>query len=191
VNPAKVAARFQRISCLQPSVVALVLANLVPLAGVFIFHWEVFPLLFLFWLENVVIGILNVLKMLFASPGFLLKTQANPAEQEKFGAASASRMEQFQPMPQDQPGTVRKQRLQFLSNPKFQWALKLLLIPFFCVQYGIFTFVHGTILVALFAGDSHHTLHFLNVPMIFQIIRDNHLECSLAGLVFSHLVSFG
>ena len=41
----------------RPSVIALVLANLVPVFGVFYFHWEVFPLMFLFWSENVIIGV--------------------------------------------------------------------------------------------------------------------------------------
>jgi hypothetical protein len=52
----------------RSSVVALVLANLVPVFGVFYFHWEVFPLMFLFWSENVIIGVINVLKMLCANP---------------------------------------------------------------------------------------------------------------------------
>jgi hypothetical protein len=52
----------------RPSVIALVLANVLPVAGVFLFHWEVFPLMFLFWSENVVIGILNVLRMICAVP---------------------------------------------------------------------------------------------------------------------------
>jgi len=52
----------------RPSVIALLLANLVPVAGVLFFHWEVFPLMFLFWSENVIVGAFNVLKMLFAAP---------------------------------------------------------------------------------------------------------------------------
>ena len=46
----------------------LVAANLVPLAGVLFWGWDVFPLLVLFWMENVVIGVLNALKMLLADP---------------------------------------------------------------------------------------------------------------------------
>src|SRR5690348_15210944 len=41
----------------QPSVIALVLANLVPVFGVLALHWEVFPLMFLFWSENVIVGV--------------------------------------------------------------------------------------------------------------------------------------
>lgn len=50
------------------SVWVLVAANIVPLIGVLFWGWDVFPLLLLFWMENVVIGVLNVLKMLSADP---------------------------------------------------------------------------------------------------------------------------
>jgi hypothetical protein len=54
---------------LKPSVLFLLVANIVPLYGVFFNHWQVFPILLLFWIENIVIGIFNVLKMMMASPG--------------------------------------------------------------------------------------------------------------------------
>lgn len=50
------------------SIIALVLANAMPLIGVLWFHWQVFPILLVYWLENVVIGGFNVLKMLTADP---------------------------------------------------------------------------------------------------------------------------
>jgi hypothetical protein len=50
----------------QPSVIALLAANVLPLFGVLFFKWEVFPLMLLFWMENVVVGIINVLKMALA-----------------------------------------------------------------------------------------------------------------------------
>jgi hypothetical protein len=46
----------------------LVAANVLPLIGVLFWGWDVFPLLALFWMENVVIGVLNVLRMLCADP---------------------------------------------------------------------------------------------------------------------------
>jgi hypothetical protein len=48
----------------RPSVVALLAANLVPLVCVLAFDWPVFPLMLLFWAENVVIGGFNILKLL-------------------------------------------------------------------------------------------------------------------------------
>jgi len=41
----------------------LVAANLVPLAGVLWWDWSVFALLVLFWMENVVIGLLFALRL--------------------------------------------------------------------------------------------------------------------------------
>lgn len=46
----------------------LAAANLVPLYGVLVLGWAVLPILILFWLENVVIGVLNVLRMAVANP---------------------------------------------------------------------------------------------------------------------------
>jgi hypothetical protein len=50
------------------SAVVLVAANLVPLYGVAALGWSVFDVLLLFWVENVIVGLLNVARMLVASP---------------------------------------------------------------------------------------------------------------------------
>jgi len=46
----------------------LVAANLVPLVGVALWGWRVQDIVFLYWMENVVIGAFNLLRMLFAQP---------------------------------------------------------------------------------------------------------------------------
>jgi hypothetical protein len=56
-------ADFKRIS-----VIVMIITNLVPIYGVLFMGWQVFPVMFLFWIENVIIGVFNVLKMLVASP---------------------------------------------------------------------------------------------------------------------------
>ena len=48
------------------AVVALVLANLVPLLGVLFLGWSVWTILIIYWLENGIVGAFNVLKMLRA-----------------------------------------------------------------------------------------------------------------------------
>lgn len=45
------------------AITSLILANLIPLYGVLYLQWNVFSLLLIYWLENVVIGYFNVLKM--------------------------------------------------------------------------------------------------------------------------------
>lgn len=49
---------------LSLSSVALIVGNLVPIIGVLFFAWELFPIILLYWLENLVIGLLNVIKIL-------------------------------------------------------------------------------------------------------------------------------
>ena len=46
------------------SVIVLILTNLIPLMGVLFFEWSIASIIFLYWLENVVIGFYNVLKMI-------------------------------------------------------------------------------------------------------------------------------
>src|SRR5947208_3391643 len=130
MQPADISATAKRIDWQQPSVIALVAANLVPLVGVFVFRWEVFPLLFLFWLENIVVGVSNVLKMLFAAPRDVAR-----------------------------------------------WAAKLFVIPFFCVHYGGFTFVHGVLVIAFFGGGLKDQRGlFLSVDTLCKLVTQNHLE---------------
>jgi hypothetical protein len=45
------------------SLAALLLVNLLPIFGVLFFGWSVFDVMVLFWLENIVIGLFNILRM--------------------------------------------------------------------------------------------------------------------------------
>jgi Family of unknown function (DUF6498) len=127
----------------RPSVIALLLANLVPVFGVLFLHWEVFPLMFLFWSENVIVGVFNILKMLTANP----------------------------------------------ESP-VSWAGKLFIIPFFCVHYGMFTFVHGIFVVALFGGGMKHGVGFPTPETFWHIMQENHLGWAVLGLAVSRAISF-
>jgi hypothetical protein len=49
------------------SVVGLILANLVPVVGVLFLGWTMVVLLFLFWIETVIVGFIGVLKLLCIS----------------------------------------------------------------------------------------------------------------------------
>jgi hypothetical protein len=53
----------------SPSALALIAANLLPLWAIVVWGWPVFPLLVLFWMENVAIGLTSALRMLLADPG--------------------------------------------------------------------------------------------------------------------------
>ena len=48
------------------SIAVLVAANLLPLAGVLLWDWDVFFLLLLFWCENVIIGVFGISRLIVA-----------------------------------------------------------------------------------------------------------------------------
>ena len=50
------------------SIVALVAANCIPLFGAIYLHWTVFSIILLYWLENIIIGGFNVLRIAVADP---------------------------------------------------------------------------------------------------------------------------
>ncbi|MEZ5558137.1 MAG: DUF6498-containing protein [Pseudomonadales bacterium] len=50
------------------SLVALVVVNLIPLAGVLVWGWDVGSLVVLYWSENLIIGAYTIVKMLACSP---------------------------------------------------------------------------------------------------------------------------
>ena len=127
----------------RPSVIALIAANLVPVGGVLFFGWEVFPLMFLFWSENVIVGGFNVLKMIFAGGGG--------------GLGQAS---------------------------------KFFIIPFFCVHYGMFTFVHGIFIVMMFGNGMQNGHGFPGVEKFWSVMQENHLGWAVLGLAISRGISF-
>lgn len=49
------------------AVVALVVANVIPLVGVLFFGWSVWNILVIYWLENGIVGVINVVKMSIAT----------------------------------------------------------------------------------------------------------------------------
>lgn len=109
----------------RPSGKLLVAVNLGLLVGVVRFGWSVFDVVFLYWAENLVIGAINVLKMVTASPA--------PREDED-----------------DVTDAAPSERLKAIA---IGWALKLLLIPFFLFHYGFFCLGHGILLFAMFDGS--------------------------------------
>jgi len=48
------------------AIVLLVAANLIPLIGVLFLHWDVRTILVMYWLENGIVGVLNVVRILAA-----------------------------------------------------------------------------------------------------------------------------
>ena len=125
------------------SAAVLIAANVAPLIGVLSHHWSVFAVVLLYWCENVVVGVFNVLRMVSARP-------------------------------QDA-----------LAN-----AGKFFLVPFFCVHYGGFTFVHGIFVFGLFGGGFKTVGLDLTPHTVLTAIRQAGLGWGVAALFASHGFSF-
>lgn len=128
----------------SPSALVLVLANLAPLYGVIAIGWPVYPLILLFWIENVIIGVINVMRMVMADPGSVMS-----------------------------------------------WISKLMMVPFFCVHYGIFTAGHGAFIHQTFGGGASGPISEIFTPGLWITrVTELGLWMSVAVLASSHLFSF-
>jgi len=142
---------WYRVTSSVGAVVTLVVANAIPLFGVLFLGWNVWTILTIYWLENGVVGVLNILKM------------ARAAGPEPTGAAA----------------TVYNGRpVVDLPDPK------ALLIPFFCVHYGIFWAVHGIFVLTLpqFQAFGDESAGLTSDPGAVLFV--------LAGLFISHYASY-
>jgi len=52
----------------RSSMISLILVNCFPVYGILFWRWEIFPIMFLFWSENVIVGFFNILRMLACRP---------------------------------------------------------------------------------------------------------------------------
>jgi hypothetical protein len=54
---------WYRVGSSYGALIALIVANLIPLAGVLFLGWSVWQILIIYWLENGIAGLFNILKM--------------------------------------------------------------------------------------------------------------------------------
>ena len=141
----------------------LIAVNLIPLAGVLIWNWSLFHIVALYWVENVVIGSLNLVKMLVSSPSHPDNQQAGLK-------------------PAGQPGQDRT------GNN----IAKVFLMPFFTFHYGMFCLVHGVFILALLGNESmgiQGGIFSAIKTLLNRALEDGGL-LAVTGLAGSHLVSF-
>lgn len=143
---------WYRVGSSYGALVALIVANLIPLAGVLFLGWSVWQILIIYWLENGIVGVFNVLKML-------------KAEGTGFASTESFRMNGRSPVGQG----------------------KAALIPFFCLHYGIFWFVHGVfvLMLPLFgASETGGESSFGTTPDPFVLVA------AVVALSISHGLSY-
>jgi len=157
----------------RPSSWVLIGVNLGLIAGVIAWDWQVFDIVFLYWVENLVIGAINVLKMIAANPDSeSLTTLVGHMKQES------------------DPETAEKIRSSIAKSglAKAGGVIKFFLIPFFIIHYGMFCYGHGVFIFSMFSDgslssggqDATEAASLLTGAMLFAI----------SLLAASHLFSF-
>lgn len=132
------------------SAVVLVGANLLPLIGVFAWGWDVLNVVALYWLENVIIGAINVLKMLCSAPD---GRQLNLASVLRKRIAA----KQAELTAEESQQVATAAQLLGAAGAKigvFNHASKLFLVPFFVLHYGFFCLGHGIFVFTLLGNRS-------------------------------------
>lgn len=72
------------------SAIALVIANAIPLIGVLFFGWSLLTILVLFWIENGIVGLWNIPRILLAR-GSIMQSLPNMTEEAAFNATDIAR----------------------------------------------------------------------------------------------------
>ena len=150
----------------RPSAYALIFANLLPAAGVMLFDWNVVSILLLYWAESVVIGIMNVLRLVCCQTDDILQGFPLPGGRSLPDGMSAA-----------------------MSNsiPKgYGRRFKIFMVPFFMVHYGGFCFGHLSLLL-VFSSDG---LAPLGIASSTLDPWEPSFLIAVAAIFFSHLLSF-
>ncbi len=147
----------------RASSLVLILANLIPLAGVFLFQWDILAILLLYWTESVIIGVLNVFKMISCETDNILHGLLPQLA--------------GQPIPEELSKNIPR-----ISVSVF----KFILIPFFVVHYGMFCFGHLTAVVGFFSGTGISLAAGSSLAELWQ----TSFWIAVAGIAGSHLYSF-
>jgi len=156
------------------SVAALIAANLVPLVGVLAFGWSTLNVVLLYWMENVVIGVINVLKMVtcWPGPGAMINAPAaklvDQHEDENTQSAGDS-------------GGGTDMALQ---------ASKLFLVPFFTVHYGGFCLGHGMFICIVLGGSFSSSMLGNPLDIGLQAFQSTGMKLGVLALAVSHFVSY-
>jgi hypothetical protein len=144
------------------SAIVLVLANIVPLIGIYLFGWSEAEILLLYWSESAIIGFFNVVKMLLAKG---MVKSAQELKGWKLQGMSSEDMESIASRLSKRAEAVaeaRKKEGKALSDQQTialaSMAMKAFMIPFFILHYGGFMLGHLVFLIAFFVPQFSFSL---------------------------------
>jgi hypothetical protein len=159
----------------KTSALVLIAANALPLFGVLFLGWDTFSIVLLYWTENVIIGGINVLKMIVCNP------DPSAIDWSQLGNVDQRELNELKSKLTGSTAHVR------LANH----GMKLLLIPFFIIHYGLFCVVHGVFVFVLFGHESFGGFGpFGALNGITQVFSEERMWWCVIALAASHLCSF-
>jgi Family of unknown function (DUF6498) len=138
------------------SAVVLLAANAVPLVGVLFFGWSLWTILVLYWVENGIVGLWNVPKIILAQGSVIPQIPELPPEAALAATGNAAQAAVLRSAWQQARGARARQlagdATTGAGGPKLGGlggVGRAALAAFFCVHYGMFWFVHGVFIYAL------------------------------------------
>ena len=162
------------LSDYKTSAYVLIAANALPLFGVLFLGWDTFSIVALYWSENVIIGAINVLKMITCNPDM---AAIYAFKFDKGGRTDGDLADKY----------ASTARSALFANQ----ASKFFLVPFFIFHYGLFCLVHGMFVFVLFGHESiGHFGFFGPLTDITQVFSQERIWWCVFALVASHLWSF-
>ena len=147
----------------RPSSIILVLANLIPLVGVVLYEWNVLEILLLYWTESVVIGLINVMRMISCQTDNILA-----------GLGQYTGRKEMPP------------ELQKNIPPGALHAIKFFIIPFFVLHYGGFCYGHLMAVTGFFSTSGFQGGGSEALAQVWQW----DFWIAVAAIGASHLFSF-
>lgn len=156
---------------------------MVPLFGVLFLDWDTFAVVALYWFENVVLGAINVLKMITCSPqpGAIEWPETISPEQHE----SLDRLMSLEARIKQSPRGEALAQLQWTH-----FFTKFVFVPFFVLHYGLFCFVHGVFVFGLIGNRMMPDRLGVMVKKWWQVAEQEHLLWAAGALAASHLYSF-
>ena len=155
-------ARATRLVRDTPTTLLLIATNLIPLAGVAFWGWHLGTVMVLYWLENGIVGIINIPRMVLAA--IAADQQAHPRKPARDEGADVLRLTRL--------------------------LVGMARIPFFIVHYGIFWVVHGIFVWGLFAGPGLFGPANIGTTTVGTGVDTGAVATGFVGLALYHVVAF-
>ncbi len=158
--------------------VTLVLANLIPIFGVILYGWKVLDVVIFYWLETIIIGFFNVIKINMC--------QGKPPENDE---EAAKAMGPFFEWAHEQGKKNKAENQTDFNSTKndLGTAGKTFISVFFLFHYNFFIFVQFFLIMGVISPSSGNMDLFGTLKFIQE--NTDYLFLGILGIIFSHAFS--